>query len=186
MRPLLVILLPTLSTALSAVGTLLSLPDTKTIATPVTPAPPPKEATLTGSPVALPPWASGPGAIHRGEVEQHIHGEVLLHCDEMEQHLLDTTPSNNFLPSKDALVHFVPVRVFNREPVRVLRLHVRQWGLPVSAGGIPLLFVHGGPGAAVEDYAAVNEKLFGGSGGAKFWVIEVDQRGTGKSTPSVR
>ena len=55
-----------------------------------------------------------------------------------------------------------------------------QWG---SKHGIPVLFVHGGPGNCVADYQNVNERFFDAS---VFFVVEVDQRGTGKSQPSVR
>ena len=65
-------------------------------------------------------------------------------------------------------------------PSTNLSLFYRVWGNP---SGIPLLFVHGGPGNDVDHYRRINSKLFDSS---KFQVIEVDQRGTGKSTPSVR
>mmetsp|Transcript_8529 Transcript_8529/g.14803 ORF Transcript_8529/g.14803 Transcript_8529/m.14803 type:complete len:223 (-) Transcript_8529:926-1594(-) len=46
-----------------------------------------------------------------------------------------------------------------------------------------LLFVHGGPGQAVADYENGNKRFFDST---KLFVIEVDQRGTGNSKPSVR
>ena len=55
-----------------------------------------------------------------------------------------------------------------------------QWG---KRSGIPVLFVHGGPGNCVADYQNVNERFFDVG---IFFVVEVDQRGTGKSQPSVR
>ena len=45
------------------------------------------------------------------------------------------------------------------------------------------MFVHGGPGNCVADYQDINAKFFDLN---KFYVIEVDQRGTGRSKPSVR
>lgn len=63
-----------------------------------------------------------------------------------------------------------------------------QWGNPE---GCPVLFVHGGPGNSVADY----DQMAGGGVGAAnarffdpsiWFVVEVDQRGTGKSQPSVR
>ena len=43
--------------------------------------------------------------------------------------------------------------------------------------------VHGGPGNCVADYQDVNARFFEAE---RFFVVEVDQRGTGRSTPSVR
>ena len=62
-----------------------------------------------------------------------------------------------------------------------VQLWFRVWG--DEATGIPVLFVHGGPGACVDDYKNINAKFFDKE---KFYVIEVDQRGTGASLPSVR
>lgn len=39
-----------------------------------------------------------------------------------------------------------------------------------------MLFVHGGPGNCVADYQDVNERFFDAD---KFYVVEIDQRGTG-------
>jgi len=66
-------------------------------------------------------------------------------------------------------VDFVPIEIW-----------YQTWGNP---NGIPVLFVHGGPGQCVGDYENMNGKFFDSS---KYFVVEVDQRGTGKSTPSVR
>jgi proline iminopeptidase len=46
-----------------------------------------------------------------------------------------------------------------------------------------LLFVHGGPGQAVADYNDGNKRFFDKE---SMFVVEVDQRGTGNSQPSVR
>lgn len=61
-----------------------------------------------------------------------------------------------------------------------ISLWYRIWGSP---DGIPVLFVHGGPGQCVADYDDVNARFFDAD---KFHVVEVDQRGTGLSQPSVR
>jgi len=61
-----------------------------------------------------------------------------------------------------------------------IKLWYQTWGNPA---GIPVLFVHGGPGNCVADYSSVNPVFFDAD---KFFVIEIDQRGTGKSLPSVR
>ena len=62
-----------------------------------------------------------------------------------------------------------------------IKIWYRTWG-NVSKG-VPVLFVHGGPGNSVGDYEGINEKFFDKN---DFFVIEVDQRGTGNSQPSVR
>jgi proline iminopeptidase len=62
-----------------------------------------------------------------------------------------------------------------------LKVWCRTWGNP--DGGVPVLFVHGGPGNAISDYGDSNSFFFDDD---KFYVVEVDQRGTGKSQPSVR
>ena len=63
----------------------------------------------------------------------------------------------------------------------MIQLWYRTWGN--KKHGIPVLFVHGGPGNRVADYQDINAKFFDLN---KFYVIEVDQRGTGRSKPSVR
>jgi proline iminopeptidase len=62
-----------------------------------------------------------------------------------------------------------------------ISLWFKTWGNKES--GIPVLFVHGGPGACCADYEKINERFFDKD---LYYVIEVDQRGTGKSVPSVR
>ena len=61
-----------------------------------------------------------------------------------------------------------------------IKVWYRIWG-NVSKG-IPVLFVHGGPGSSTGDYKDMNEKIFDNK---DFFVVEVDQRGTGNSQPSV-
>ena len=62
-----------------------------------------------------------------------------------------------------------------------IKLWYRTWGN--RSHGVPVLFVHGGPGGSCAFYEEVNEKFFDKN---QFFVVEVDQRGTGKSQPSVR
>lgn len=62
-----------------------------------------------------------------------------------------------------------------------LKLWYHTWGN--RAKGVPVLFVHGGPGNCVADYEGINAKFFDKE---RFFVVEVDQRGTGRSKPSVR
>jgi proline iminopeptidase len=62
-----------------------------------------------------------------------------------------------------------------------LTIWFRTWGN--KQDGIPVLFVHGGPGNAIADYNNGNKRFFSEN---NFFVVEADQRGTGKSQPSVR
>jgi proline iminopeptidase len=62
-----------------------------------------------------------------------------------------------------------------------LSLWFRTWGS--RENGVPVLFVHGGPGNCIADYGFGNARFFDKN---EFFVVEVDQRGTGKSQPSVR
>lgn len=59
-----------------------------------------------------------------------------------------------------------------------ITLHFKTWGNPA---GIPVLFVHGGPGNCIAGY---NNSVFFKT--ERYFVIEVDQRGCGLSTPSVQ
>ena len=61
-----------------------------------------------------------------------------------------------------------------------ISLWYRVWGNPA---GTPVVFVHGGPGQCVADYKDINSRFFEAK---LFRVVEVDQRGTGLSQPSVR
>lgn len=61
-----------------------------------------------------------------------------------------------------------------------ISLWYREWGNPA---GTPVVFVHGGPGQCIADYNDGNARFFEES---LFRVVEVDQRGTGQSQPSVR
>lgn len=68
------------------------------------------------------------------------------------------------------------------DPLRPeLQLHYRIWGRPLTTNSLTVLFVHGGPGQSIADYE--NNEFFDKD---VFTVVEVDQRGTGKSLPSVR
>ena len=59
-------------------------------------------------------------------------------------------------------------------------LWYRVWG---NASGTPVIFVHGGPGQCIADYNDITARFFEAE---QYYVIEVDQRGTGLSWPSVR
>jgi len=81
---------------------------------------------------------------------------------------------------------FVPIERAHEQFLQVDRdgeiyIWFRTWGNRKS--GIPVLFVHGGPGNAIEDYDDENKGFFSAQ---DYFVVEVDQRGTGQSQPSVR
>ena len=78
----------------------------------------------------------------------------------------------------------VPIEFAKEEMLDIggeLSLWFRTWGNRSS--GVPVLFVHGGPGNAIADYGHSNSHFFAAD---KYFVVEVDQRGTGKSQPSLR
>ncbi|MDU0352884.1 prolyl aminopeptidase [Paraglaciecola aquimarina] len=72
---------------------------------------------------------------------------------------------------------FPAIKPFHTEMLQVSdghTLYVEQSG---TAKGVPILYLHGGPGAGMgEDYRRFFDP-------EKYWVIGFDQRGCGKSTP---
>lgn len=82
----------------------------------------------------------------------------------------------NIVPIEAAHEHWVWV-----DEDRAMKIWYRTWGNRET--GQPVLFVHGGPGNAIADYRNGNKKFFSDE---LFFVVEVDQRGTGNSQPSVR
>ena len=89
----------------------------------------------------------------------------------------DFSYQSRFVPIEQAQEHFLKVDHKDSE----IFLWYRTWGN--REGGIPILFVHGGPGNAIEDYDNGNKLFFSAQ---DYFVVEVDQRGTGRSQPSVR
>lgn len=97
------------------------------------------------------------------------------------------------LAQSEALQFQIPIQESAPGPQpgeKPMSVFVKVWGAPLSgkrpegsAPPIPVLFVHGGPGNCIEDYGTLNAGFFDKE---KFTVIEVDQRGTGKSIPSLR
>lgn len=97
------------------------------------------------------------------------------------------------LAQSEALQFQIPIQESSPGPQpgeKPMSVFVKVWGAPMSgkrpegcAPPIPVLFVHGGPGNCIEDYGALNAGFFDKE---KFTVIEVDQRGTGRSIPSLR
>jgi len=80
------------------------------------------------------------------------------------------------IPIEAALEYWVWV-----DENHTMKVWYRTWGNRET--GQPVLFVHGGPGNAIADYNNGNKKFFSDE---LFFVVEVDQRGTGNSQPSVR
>ena len=72
---------------------------------------------------------------------------------------------------------FPDIQAFTSEMLAVSdghSLYLEQTGNP---SGIPVLYLHGGPGAGIgKDY----RRFFDPD---KYWIIGFDQRGCGKSTP---
>lgn len=89
-----------------------------------------------------------------------------------------TTPNNTVRTIEQAEDGYISVDEIDGQDIR---LCYRTWGNRTH--GIPVLFVHGGPGNCVANYGTINGGFFNAE---QFFVVEVDQRGTGKSEPSVR
>lgn len=93
----------------------------------------------------------------KGEDLLHIGRSRIVAVDDAEEHLLDIGNG--------------------------MEIWFRTWG---RTDGIPVVFVHGGPGNAIADYFGNSNQRFFADANNSFFVIEVDQRGTGNSRPSVR
>ena len=90
------------------------------------------------------------------------------------------------IPVRPHMPTIVPIEAAHEHWVWVdgnhtMKVWYRTWGNRET--GQPVLFVHGGPGNAIADYQNGNKKFFSDE---LFFVVEVDQRGTGNSQPSVR
>ena len=92
-----------------------------------------------------------------------------------------SSSSSRGIPVEDAIEHYIPIPSTSTNH---MKLWFRTWGKAVEHGGIPVVFFHGGPGNAIADYFGNSNKRFFDKD--RFFVVEVDQRGTGKSQPSVR
>ena len=79
----------------------------------------------------------------------------------------DSSHSSKFQNIDEATETMIPISGPENEGIS---LWVRTWGCQPSNGGIPVLFVHGGPGNSVDDYKNINEDFFDAT---KFFVIEV-------------
>jgi pimeloyl-ACP methyl ester carboxylesterase len=109
---------------------------------------------------------------------------------------LGLSTSDNKQKSSTAMI--IPVEqavetrlnVTDAESGRVYQLWFRTWGRSLDddddTPAIPIVFFHGGPGNAIADYFGNSNQRFFQNQNHNFFVVEVDQRGTGQSQPSVR
>jgi proline iminopeptidase len=83
---------------------------------------------------------------------------------------------SNDIYSNTAL--YPPIKPLNTYYIQVSEIHTVCYSTYGNINGKPVLFIHGGPGAEVNDNYArfFNPKYY--------YIILVDQRGCGKSTPS--
>ncbi len=72
---------------------------------------------------------------------------------------------------------YPPYEPFNSGTLTVTKPHVLYWEECGTPSGIPVLFVHGGPGAGCS---AADRRFFDPK---RFRVVLIDQRGSGRSTP---
>jgi len=97
--------------------------------------------------------------------------------------------SLRYVPVEEASEQWLPLELDDGEndnEEKNLTIWFRTWGRS-DGNGIPVVFVHGGPGNAIADYFGNgNNRFFGESSSRNFFVVEIDQRGTGNSRPSVR
>ena len=73
---------------------------------------------------------------------------------------------------------YPPIKPLNTYYIQVSEIHTVCYSTYGNINGKPVLFVHGGPGGGVNDNAA---RFFNPN---YYYIILVDQRGCGKSTPS--
>lgn len=81
--------------------------------------------------------------------------------------------TDSFVPSGI----FPPVKPFRRGHLQVDDLHTLYWEQSGNPQGVPVLFLHGGPGAGT---APSHRQFFDP---AHYHIVLFDQRGSGKSTP---
>jgi proline iminopeptidase len=72
---------------------------------------------------------------------------------------------------------YPPIKPLNTYYIQVSEIHTVRYSTYGNINGKPVLYIHGGPGAGVTDKGArfFNPKYY--------YIILVDQRGSGKSTP---
>ena len=85
------------------------------------------------------------------------------------------TNKNKTRKSKSFLYKYQPPKT--KEFIRVSNLHTVAYYTFGNKKGIPCVFIHGGPGACIDFNLS---KMFNLK---KYYVIAIDQRGCGKSTP---
>ncbi|MBI1205716.1 MAG: prolyl aminopeptidase [Azospirillum sp.] len=72
---------------------------------------------------------------------------------------------------------FPPIEPFKHGMLRVDDLHTLYWEQSGNPGGVPILFIHGGPGAGASP---THRRFFDPT---HYRIVIVDQRGAGRSTP---
>lgn len=95
-----------------------------------------------------------------------------------KKHIKKTRRSNN---KSDPYAHtdlYPPIKPLAQYTMKVSDIHTIAYRTFGNKDGKPVLFVHGGPGSAPSDNAArfFNPKAY--------YIVLVDQRGCGKSTPT--
>ncbi len=72
---------------------------------------------------------------------------------------------------------FPPIEPFQTGWLRVDELHTLYWEVSGNPHGLPIVFLHGGPGAGTQ---SIHRRFFDP---ARYRIILFDQRGAGRSTP---
>ena len=114
----------------------------------------------------------------------HKHHPAVLLVVDAEEYWLELPPDSEMQDDDDAVRTKTKHTTTNKDDV-TLKIWFRTWGR-MDGTGIPILFVHGGPGNAIADYFDNGNKRFFQDDDHSYFVVEVDQRGTGNSQPSVR
>lgn len=91
-------------------------------------------------------------------------------------HIFTYFSQNNDIYAHTAL--YPPIKPLNTYYIQVSKIHTVCYSTYGNINGKPVLFVHGGPGGGVNENSA---RFFNPN---YYYIVLVDQRGCGKSTPS--
>ena len=83
-------------------------------------------------------------------------------------------PDNPRLGRQDL---FPPIEPYQSGPLALDRLHAMYWEQSGNPAGMPVVFLHGGPGAGAT---ATHRRFFDPN---FYRIVVFDQRGSGRSTP---